>query len=50
MCGSLEPGHHLQFDGNVSHGNVYISLMQALGIDRNEFGQGAVGPAPLPFI
>jgi hypothetical protein len=50
MCGSLEPGHHLQFDGNVSHGNVYISLMQALGIDRNEFGQDAVGPAPLPFI
>jgi hypothetical protein len=34
----------------VNHGNVYIALMQALGIERNEFGQGAMGPAALPFV
>jgi hypothetical protein len=50
LGGKLEPGHHLQFDGKVSHGNVYIALMQALGIEGNEFGQGATGPAALPFV
>lgn len=50
LGGKLEPGHHLQFDGQVNHGNVYIALMQALGIERSEFGQGAIGPAPLPFV
>jgi hypothetical protein len=50
LSGKLQPGHHLQFNGEVSHGNVYISLMQALGIERNEFGNGAVGPAPLPMV
>lgn len=45
--GKFATGHHLDLSG-ATHGSVYITLLQSLGVEIETFGQGATGTVALP--
>ncbi len=45
--GRFATGHHLDLSG-ATHGSVYITLLQSLGLEIETFGQGATGTVELP--
>jgi hypothetical protein len=43
--GAVDPGRHLVYDGN-GHGELYLSMLAAAGLDVSSIGVGASRPLP----
>ena len=43
--GAFSPGRHMRFDGDLSVGNLFVSILQAFGLPDTTFGDD--GDAPL---
>jgi hypothetical protein len=46
-AGALTPGRHVRYNNNPPLANLYIYLMQAMGVDVTTFGDNGTGPLPL---
>jgi hypothetical protein len=44
LGGTLSTGRHLRYDGNPPLANLYIGLLQRLGVDIESFGERGDGP------
>ena len=42
--GAFNPGRHIRFSSPVPTANVWISMLQALGVQQSTFGQIGTGP------
>lgn len=46
--GAIDPGRHVRYDDAPSRANLYVSLLHALGVPVETFGQ--TGTSPLPGL
>jgi hypothetical protein len=42
--GAVTPGRHIKYGGNPSVANLYVSIMNAMGVPDTTFGQDGTGP------
>jgi hypothetical protein len=48
--GALRTGRYLHYDGTVPHNNLYVSILNAMGIPDTTFGNPAYCSGPLPNL
>ncbi len=48
--GALKTGRYLKYNGTVPHNNLYVSLMNAMGLPDSTFGNPAYCTGPLPNL